>query len=77
MKVGTATVDVPASRTKVVKVKAGTGLVVTPVSGQVYGGRVTSERTGAGTLITAQPLSQGRIWTLLPTYTDDPAVVLP
>ncbi|MEU4542789.1 DUF5719 family protein [Nonomuraea dietziae] len=77
VKVGTATVDVPASRTKVVKVKAGTGLVVTPVSGEVYGGRVTSERLRAGTLITAQPLSQGRIWTMLPTYTDDPAVVLP
>ncbi|GAA2380584.1 hypothetical protein GCM10010404_41220 [Nonomuraea africana] len=77
VRVGTATVDIPASRTKVVKVKAGTGVVVTPVSGEVYGGRVTRDRLKSGTLITAQPLSQGRIWTMLPTYTDDPAVVLP
>ncbi|MFD1931678.1 DUF5719 family protein [Nonomuraea mangrovi] len=71
----TTTVDVPAARTKVVKVSG--GVVVTPVSGEVYGGRVTRERVKGGELITVGTLSPGRTWTMLPTFTADPAVILP
>ncbi|MEU7897070.1 DUF5719 family protein [Nonomuraea sp. NPDC049152] len=71
----TMTVDVPAARTKVVKVSG--EVVVTPVSGEVYGGRVTRERMKGGELITLRTLSPGRTWTMLPTFTADPAIILP
>jgi hypothetical protein len=72
-------VDVPAGRTKNVRIKAKGefALVVTPVSGEVYGGRVVEERLKTGLLITAQPLAAARMWTMLPPLTDDPRVVLP
>jgi hypothetical protein len=72
-------VSVPAGRTKKVRVKAKGefGLVVTPVSGQVYGGRVLEERLKDGLLLTAQPLAPARTWTLLRPLTDTPAAVLP
>lgn len=73
------TVDLPASRTRNVKLKAKGpfAVVVTPVSGQVYGGRVTAERLKSGLLITARPLAPARTWAMLPTLTGSPAVVLP
>ncbi len=72
-------VDVPAGRTKSVKLKAKGefGVVVTPVSGEVYGARVIEERLKSGLLLTAQPLAPARTWTLLPPLDDTPAVVLP
>ncbi|GAA3526178.1 hypothetical protein GCM10022419_001140 [Nonomuraea rosea] len=72
-------VDVPAGRTRNVGIKAKGefALVVTPVSGEVYGGRVVEERLKTGLLITAQPLAAARMWTMLPPLADDPRVVLP
>ncbi|MGW0478222.1 DUF5719 family protein [Nonomuraea sp. NPDC003214] len=74
-----AEVEVPAGRTTSVplKVKGVFGVVVTPVSGQVYGGRVIEERQRAGLLVTAQPLAQARTWTMLPPLADTPLAVLP
>ncbi|NUP33462.1 MAG: hypothetical protein HOU01_17380 [Streptomycetaceae bacterium] len=74
-----AEVSIPAGRTKEVKLsgKGTFGVVVTPVSGQVYGGRVIQERAGDGVLVTIRPLAPGRTWTLVPTLRDDPSVVLP
>jgi hypothetical protein len=72
-------VDVPAGRTRNVRL-AGKGefaVVVTPVSGQVYGGRVIEERLKSGLLITAQPLAPARMWTMLPALTDTSRVVVP
>ncbi|WP_188191233.1 DUF5719 family protein [Nonomuraea sp. SYSU D8015] len=72
-------VDVAAGRTREVplKAKGDFAIVVTPVSGEVYGGRVVEERDKNGRLLTVQPLAPGRIWTLLPPLTDTPRVVLP
>ncbi|MFI6320437.1 DUF5719 family protein [Nonomuraea sp. NPDC050556] len=72
-------VDVAAGRTKNVKLtaKGDFGVVVTPVSGTVYGARVTEERLKSGLLLTVSPLAPGRTWAMLPTLTADPAVVLP
>ncbi|MBF8193200.1 hypothetical protein ITP53_47535, partial [Nonomuraea sp. K274] len=72
-------VDVPAERTKSVplKAKGDFAVVVTPVSGEVYGGRVVEERLKSGVLITAQPLAPARMWTLLPPLTDTARVVAP
>ncbi|WP_374197095.1 DUF5719 family protein [Nonomuraea sp. NEAU-A123] len=72
-------VDVPAGRTRNVplKGKGEFGVVVTPVSGEVYGGRVTEERLKSGLLITEQPLAPARTWTLLPKLTDTSTVVVP
>ncbi|MEU4228741.1 DUF5719 family protein [Nonomuraea sp. NPDC026600] len=72
-------VDVPAGRTRNVplKGKGEFGVVVTPVSGEVYGGRVTEERLKSGLLITDQPLAPARTWTLLPKLTDTSTVVAP
>ncbi|MDP4506722.1 DUF5719 family protein [Nonomuraea turcica] len=72
-------VEVPAARTRNVplKAKGDFAVVVTPVSGEVYGGRVVEERLKTGLLITAQPLAPARMWTLLPPLTDTPHVVQP
>ncbi|TMR98205.1 DUF5719 family protein [Nonomuraea basaltis] len=72
-------VNVPAGRTRNVRLKAkgDFAVVVTPVSGEVYGSRVVEERLKSGLLITAQPLAPARKWTLLPPLTDTPRVVLP
>ncbi|MGW2215534.1 DUF5719 family protein [Nonomuraea sp. NPDC001684] len=72
-------VAVPAGRTKEVRLrgKGEFAVVVTPVSGQVYGGRVIEEREKDGLLVTAQPLAPARVWTVLPALTDSPRVVLP
>ncbi|MFC5826803.1 DUF5719 family protein [Nonomuraea insulae] len=72
-------VEVEAGRTREVKLKAkgDFAVVVTPVSGEVYGARVVEERQKSGVLITAQPLAPARMWTLLPPLTDTPDVVLP
>ncbi|MEO3886290.1 DUF5719 family protein [Nonomuraea sp. B5E05] len=72
-------VEVPAGRTKNVKLTAegNFAVVVTPVSGEVYGGRVVEERLKSGVLLTAQPLSPARMWTLLPPLTDTSRVVVP
>lgn len=72
-------VAVPAGRTRNVRLKpkGDFAVVVTPVSGEVYGGRVVEERLKSGLLITAQPLAPARMWTLLPPLTDTPRVVLP
>ncbi|MFI7698140.1 DUF5719 family protein [Nonomuraea sp. NPDC049480] len=72
-------VDVPAGRTRSVplKAKGEFAIVVTPVSGEVYGGRMVEERLKNGLLMTAQPLAPARMWTLLPPLTDTPRVVLP
>ncbi|MER7501274.1 DUF5719 family protein [Nonomuraea pusilla] len=73
-------VEVPAGRTRNVRLKAGKGayaVVVTPVSGEVYGGRVVEERQRAGLLLTVQPLAPGRSFTMVPSLTDSPRVVLP
>lgn len=72
-------VAVPAGRTRNVPLE-GTGsyaVVVTPVSGRVYGGRVTEQRLKSGLLITAQPLAPARLWTVLHPLTDTPRAVLP
>ncbi|MFC5815376.1 DUF5719 family protein [Nonomuraea harbinensis] len=72
-------VTVPADRTRNVRLK-GEGayaVVVTPVSGRVYGGRVMEERLRSGLLITAQPLAPARLWTVLRPLTDTPRAVLP
>ncbi|SDH77205.1 DUF5719 family protein [Nonomuraea jiangxiensis] len=72
-------VSVPAGRTRSVPLK-GKGefaVVVSPVSGKVYGGRVVEENQKTGLLITAQPLAPARMWTLLPPLDDSPRVVLP
>ncbi|MFG1703542.1 DUF5719 family protein [Nonomuraea sp. M3C6] len=72
-------VEVPAGRTRNVKLKAkgDFAVVVTPVSGEVYGGRVVEERLKTGLLITAQPLAPARMWTMLPALNDSQRVVLP
>ncbi|WP_084772735.1 DUF5719 family protein [Nonomuraea candida] len=72
-------VEIPAGRTRVVKLRAkgDFAVVVTPVSGEVYGGRLVAERSSSGVLLTTQPLSPARTWTLLPPLTDSPRVVLP
>ncbi|MEV4179492.1 DUF5719 family protein [Nonomuraea sp. NPDC049709] len=72
-------VEVAAGRTRNVKLKAkgDFAVVVTPVSGEVYGGRVVEERLRTGVLLTAQPLAPARMWTLLPPLTDTSHVVLP
>lgn len=72
-------VAVPAGRTKNVKLaaKGAFGLVVTPVSGHVYGGRVTEERLKSGLLLTVQPLAPGRMWAMRPTLVDSATVVSP
>ncbi|TMR32856.1 hypothetical protein ETD85_21750 [Nonomuraea zeae] len=72
-------VEVPAGRTKNVGIKAkgDFALVVTPVSGEVYGGRVVEERLKTGLLITTQPLAAARMFTMLPPLTDSQRVVAP
>ncbi|MEV0617080.1 DUF5719 family protein [Nonomuraea sp. NPDC050404] len=72
-------VEIPAGRTRNVKLKTkgDFAVVVTPVTGEVYGGRVVEEPQKSGTLLTTQPLSPARTWTLLPPLTDTPTVVLP
>ncbi|MEV0379902.1 DUF5719 family protein [Nonomuraea sp. NPDC050643] len=72
-------VEVPAGRTRDVKLKAKGefAVVVTPVSGEVYGGRVIEERLKSGTLLTTQPLAPARMWTMLPPLTNTERVVLP
>ncbi|MFG1942032.1 DUF5719 family protein [Nonomuraea sp. NPDC048826] len=72
-------VTVPAGRTRNVRVagKGAYAVVVTPVSGRVYGGRVMEERLKSGVLITAQPLAPARLWTVLRPLTDTPRAVLP
>ncbi|WP_336207758.1 DUF5719 family protein [Nonomuraea sp. LPB2021202275-12-8] len=72
-------VEVPTGRTKDVPVRARGvyGIVVTPVAGRVYGGRVLAERSRSGLLITTQPLAQARIWTMLPELADTSRAVLP
>ncbi|QYC38822.1 hypothetical protein Nocox_05975 [Nonomuraea coxensis DSM 45129] len=72
-------VDVPAGRTRSVRLKArgDFAIVVTPVSGEVYGGRVLEERLKDGLMLTVQPLAPARVWTLLPPLTDTPRVVAP
>ncbi|MEV4071195.1 DUF5719 family protein [Nonomuraea fuscirosea] len=72
-------VEVAAGRTRAVRLKAkgDFAVVVTPVSGEVYGGRVVRERLRTGLLLTAQPLAPARMWTMLPPLTDTPRVVLP
>ncbi|MFI6918688.1 DUF5719 family protein [Nonomuraea spiralis] len=72
-------VTVPAGRTKDVRLrgKGDFAVVVTPVSGQVYGGRVIEERQKSGLLVTAQPLAPARMWTMLPVLTDSARVVAP
>ncbi|YCK42214.1 hypothetical protein ACNF49_51695 [Actinomadura sp. ATCC 39365] len=75
-------VAVPAGRTREVRLRAKGefAVVVTPVSGQVYGGRVIEEREKDGLLVTAQPLAPARVWTVLPVLpapTDSARVVLP
>ncbi|MDA0632790.1 DUF5719 family protein [Nonomuraea sp. MCN248] len=72
-------VAVPAGRTRDVRL-AGEGayaVLVTPVSGRVYGGRVVEERLRTGVLITAQPLAPARLWTVLRPLTDTSRAVLP
>ncbi|WP_237111096.1 DUF5719 family protein, partial [Nonomuraea sp. MG754425] len=70
---------VPAGRTKAFKLTArgDFAVVVTPVSGEVYGSRLVAERQRAGDLLTTQPLSPARMWTMLPPLTDTANVVLP
>ncbi|MCK2221194.1 DUF5719 family protein [Actinomadura sp. ATCC 31491] len=70
-------VDVPANRTRSVRLTArgDFAVVVTPVAGEVYGGRVLEERRKDGLLLTAQPLAPARVWTLLPPLADTPLVV--
>lgn len=75
-------VTVPAARTRRVRlpaVKGSFGVAVAPLpgSGPVYGGRVLGVQTDSGLLLTLQPLSQARTWTLVPPLTDSPATVLP
>ncbi|MGW0801774.1 DUF5719 family protein [Nonomuraea sp. NPDC002799] len=72
-------VEVPAGRTRDVplKAKGAFAVVVTPVSGEVYGGRVVEERLKTGLMITTQPLAPARTWTILPPLTDSPRVVQP
>ncbi|GAA1734616.1 DUF5719 family protein [Nonomuraea bangladeshensis] len=72
-------VDVPANRTRSVRLKArgDFAIVVTPVSGEVYGGRVLEERLKDGLMFTVQPLAPARVWTLLPPLTDTARVVAP
>lgn len=71
-------VPIPAGRTKEVKLpgKGDYGVVVTPVSGQVYGARVTQERAGGGVLVTVRPLAPARAYAVLPGLRDDPGPVL-
>ncbi|NRQ34780.1 hypothetical protein HII36_23520 [Nonomuraea sp. NN258] len=71
--------DVPAGRTRSVKLKAkgAFAVLVTPVSGELYGARVIEERLKSGLLITAQPLAPARVWTLVPALTETARVVLP
>ncbi|WP_067172572.1 DUF5719 family protein [Microtetraspora niveoalba] len=78
-------VRLPAARSKEIKLKAPAGagsgfavhIVPVPGSGPVYGGRVLSEETGEGVLLTAQPLAQARTWALVPATSEWPGVVLP
>ncbi|MEW9547075.1 DUF5719 family protein [Nonomuraea sp. NPDC050783] len=72
-------VDVPAGRTREVRLKArgDFAVVVTPVAGEVYGSRVLEERLKDGLLLTVQPLAPARAFTLLPPLTDTPLVVVP
>ncbi|WP_193318205.1 DUF5719 family protein [Nonomuraea phyllanthi] len=72
-------VSVPADRTRNVKLKTkgDFALEVTPVSGEVYGGRVVEERLKTGLLITTQPLAPARLYTMLPSLTDTARVVAP
>ncbi|MFI7616389.1 DUF5719 family protein [Nonomuraea terrae] len=72
-------VDIPAGRTKNVKLaaKGDFAVSVTPVAGEVYGARVVEERAGNAVLLTVQPLAPARSWTLLPPLTDTPRVVAP
>ncbi|AQZ66603.1 FIG083739: Putative secreted protein [[Actinomadura] parvosata subsp. kistnae] len=72
-------VDIPAGRTKAVPLKArgDFAVVVTPVSGEVYGGRLVEERRRTGVLLTMQPLAPARLFTLLPPMTDTYNVVVP
>ncbi|NUR83733.1 MAG: hypothetical protein HOY71_06560 [Nonomuraea sp.] len=72
-------VAVPAGRTKNVRLrgKGDFAVLVTPVSGQVYGGRVIEERQKSGLMLTAQPLAPARMWTMLPPLRDTALVVLP
>ncbi|MFF3664362.1 DUF5719 family protein [Microtetraspora malaysiensis] len=78
-------VALPAARSKEIKLKppAGSGsgfaVHVMPVagSGPVYGGRVLSEDTPEGVLLTVQPLAQARTWALVPVTAEWPGAVLP
>jgi hypothetical protein len=72
-------VAVPARRTRDVRLKAkgDFAVVVTPVSGEVYGARLLEERRRDGVMLTTQPLAPARTWTLLPPLQDTPRVVLP
>ncbi|UBU14702.1 DUF5719 family protein [Nonomuraea gerenzanensis] len=72
-------VDVPAGRTRAVKLKArgDFAVVVTPVAGEVYGGRLVEERQRTGVLLTTQPLAPARMFTMLPPLTGTYGVVLP
>ncbi|MFF0774554.1 hypothetical protein ACFYUK_37100 [Nonomuraea wenchangensis] len=72
-------VDVPANRTRSIRLKArgDFAIVVTPVAGEVYGGRVLEERLQDGLMLTVQPLAPARVWTLLPPLTDTARVVAP
>ena len=78
-------VEVPAARTKEVKLAAPPGgesgfsvvLQPEPGSGPVYGGRTLVEDTPSGQLITVQPLAPASIWALVPPTADSPSAVLP
>ncbi|MEU9886843.1 DUF5719 family protein [Sphaerisporangium sp. NPDC051011] len=77
-------VDIPASRTKEVKLAAPGGrgdysVVVLPLpgSGPVYGGRVLDERAPDGLYLTTQPLALARTSAVVPPIAESTDVVLP
>ncbi|WP_066933017.1 DUF5719 family protein [Microtetraspora fusca] len=78
-------VALPAARSKEIKLKpppgsrSGFAVHIVPVagSGPVYGGRVLSEDTPEGVLLTVQPLAQARTWALVPATAEWPGAVLP
>ncbi|MFD0467293.1 DUF5719 family protein [Nonomuraea thailandensis] len=72
-------VEVPAGRTRAVKLtaKGDFAVVVTPVAGEVYGGRLVEERRRTGVLLTTQPLAPARMFTMLPPLAHTYDVVAP
>ncbi|RCG27927.1 hypothetical protein DQ384_25775 [Sphaerisporangium album] len=77
-------VDIPASRTKEIKlaVPGGRGdysVVVLPLpgSGPLYGGRVLDEQAPDGLYLTTQPLALARTSAAVPPITESTTVILP